>query len=158
MHKLDNIAYCGLYCKICKIPTKNLAQKLKTDLYKKDFLDWAPYRWEGFKEFWEILSDFSEQPLDNTCRSGQCGNPKCAILNCAKERKVELCPLCEEYPCEKIKIIAKSESTMLYDGLRLKEIGLDKWLKEQEERIKEGFSYSIVRCGKCTVPMIEDEE
>jgi hypothetical protein len=33
----------------------------------------------------------------------------------------------------------------------MKEIGIDAWVKEQEERTKTGFAYSDIRCYPYTV-------
>jgi len=39
----------------------------------------------------------------------------------------------------------------------MKEIGLEAWLQEQEERIKDGFHYHMLQCEQCIVPTIGSE-
>jgi len=41
---------------------------------------------------------------------------------------------------------------LLADSERLKRIGADTWLEEQEARAKTGFCYCDIRCQPYTVP------
>ena len=59
---------------------------------------------------------------------------------------MEVCPFCDEYPCERITGLAKGYVTLLADGQRMKDIGLDAWIQEQEDRCKTGFAYVDIRC------------
>jgi len=71
----------------------------------------------------------------------------------APHRKgVDVCPFCDDYPCDRILGLAKGYVTMLADGKRMKEIGLDVWIQEQEERRKTGFPYVDIRCHPYDVP------
>lgn len=63
-----------------------------------------------------------------------------------------MCPLCADYPCEMIQKFAKSEPTLIFDGKRMKEIGLEKWINEQEVRRQNGFSYGDIRCERGIIP------
>ncbi len=81
-------------------------------------------------------------------RGETCGTPDCAIRNCAKDRGVTACGFCSEYPCAKLKTLFKSGPTLLFDGYRIKEIGMDAWIEEQEARRKNGFCYGDIRCGE----------
>jgi hypothetical protein len=55
---------------------------------------------------------------------------------CAKKKGITLCPFCDQYPCTPIENYNKVYPTTIEDGKRLKEIGLEAWVKEQEERAK----------------------
>jgi hypothetical protein len=113
-------------------------------------------KWGGgmpdFEEFWRFLNNLAEVPEDKYCRSGQCGAPNCAIRICAKAREVEVCALCPDYPCEKIKTFAQSEPLLLHDGERIQKVGLAQWVEEQVARKQAGFDYGRVRCLPCIVP------
>ena len=41
---------------------------------------------------------------------------------------------------------------MLADGKRMKEIGLDNWIEEQEKRKAIGFAYVDIRCEPYDIP------
>ncbi len=60
--------------------------------------------------------------------------------------------MCAEYPCEKIRMFSKSESTLVFDGERVKNVGLEKWINEQEGRRRKDFSYDDIRCAKGKIP------
>lgn len=42
--------------------------------------------------------------------------------------------------------------TLIANGRRMKEIGPDAWIREQEERAKTGFAYADIRCYPYNVP------
>ncbi len=63
-----------------------------------------------------------------------------------------MCPFCDRYPCERILGIAKGYVSMLADANRMKAIGMDAWIAEQEERRKAGFAYVDIRCYPYEVP------
>lgn len=147
------VSYCGVYCDLCgaRNDTPARAQALITTLKQAEMDQWAPGT-PDFDEFWRFLNGLAKVPADKCCRSGQCGAPNCAIRNCAKARKVEVCALCSDYPCDKIRIFAQSEPLLLHDGERIKKVGLDQWIEEQIARKKAGFDYGRVRCLPCIVP------
>lgn len=139
---LSYVTYCGLYCKLCgeagRIP-KQCAQLLDSLIAE----DWEDF---GDKDLMEKLRKLSKRGSNGFgCRSGACGDPSCKIRKCAKERMMDVCSSCKDYPCDKMKGLAKKEPTLVADGTRQKEIGLAKWVEEQEERCKTGFCYADIR-------------
>jgi hypothetical protein len=48
--------------------------------------------------------------------------------------------------------IAKGYPTLIADGNRIREIGIETWIQEQEERAKTGFAYGDIRCYPYSVP------
>ncbi len=48
--------------------------------------------------------------------------------------------------------IAKGYPTLIADGERMKEIGIEAWIDEQEERAKTGVAYVDIRCYPYEVP------
>jgi hypothetical protein len=100
----------------------------------------------GFQEFWKFLGRLVEGESRCSCREGPCGPPFCGIRKCAREKGVDVCVLCEEYPCERILGIAKGYPTLLADGKRMREVGIEEWIREQEQRASTGFAYVDIRC------------
>jgi hypothetical protein len=153
MDKLEQVTYCGLYCGLCtmrnRIPKQ--AAALRDTMRNEDWEEWG-VEVPNFKEFWALLNGLVELEPDRSCRSGKCGSPFCGIRNCAREKGVEVCPFCDEYPCSHILGLAEGYVTMLADGKRMKEKGLDVWIAEQEERRKTGFAYSDIRNRPYKVP------
>lgn len=138
--KKQLVTYCGLYCGLCDKHTTiprhaaALIESMKKGEQK------AP------DEVWNALKEMAEPPSDMCCRSGKCGAPWCAVRKCVKEKGLTVCPECDEYPCERIKLFGESEPLLLADGKRIIKYGLDKWIEEQEERRADGFCYASVRC------------
>ena len=151
--RLKYITYCGLYCELCsargRVP-KQAASLSKTmvkdgwDIWGKDL--------PNFKQFWEFLTRISDK--NNACpgcRQGG-GPPFCGIRKCAKNKGVDLCVDCEEFPCHRIEGLAKGYINLIPDMKRMKELGFDAWFEEQKERAATGFVYSDIRCPGYEVP------
>lgn len=141
------IAYCGPYCRLCarlaRIPQQSAA--LRDTLRKEGFEQFGEHAIQGFSGFWVILERLRQ--LENTCKGcrGGCGNPDCSIRKCAVEKNVELCSSWPDYPCSNIEDLAKRYPNLLSDGARQKEIGIERWVGEQEQRFRAGFCYADVR-------------
>jgi len=142
------VTYCGLYCGLCaqrsRIPqqARQLQQTLQEEGFD-DFYQYVPEMKEAFRPFRQFLQKLAT--FDCTCRIGQGGPADCKIRNCAKRKGVEVCPRCKEYPCALIQALAEHYPTLLQDGKRLRRIGIKKWVKEQEQRVKRGFAYADIR-------------
>lgn len=153
MPDLKLVTYCGLYCGLCS--QKNRIPQKAKDLHNIMKLEGYEY-WggelPGFKEFWKFLRGLIKLQNRYACRDGKCGAPFCGIRKCAIKKGIDICVFCKEYPCKKIGAIAKGYPTLLADGQRLKEIGIDKWLKEQKDRAKTGFCYCDIRRYPYEVP------
>jgi hypothetical protein len=145
--KLRLVEYCGLYYGLCaqrnRIPQQ--AKALQDSLRKEGYDLW--YRHiesmkDTFSVFWEFLDNLVES--DCSCRGGG-GPPDCKMRTCAKEREVDACPFCEDYPCDHVNKLAEYYVTMIQDGSRLRKIGLVAWVEEQEERVQRGVVYADTR-------------
>jgi len=153
MDNLKFVTYCGLYCELCgnhgRIPQQ--AKTLRDSLAKEGYDNWGK-EIPGFEEFWKFLLNLSD-PDKNApgCRQG-CGAPFCSIRKCAREKKIDVCVFCEEYPCKRVLGIAKGYPKLIADGKRMKEVGIETWLREQRERAKTGFAYCDIRYYPYTVP------
>jgi hypothetical protein len=135
------ICYCGLYCGNCIIKARIVpaAEKLLGEMRKAGFegiIQFIP----GGDGFWQFLKDTAENRMFITCREG-CGDPGCAIRMCAKEKNIDVCALCESYPCEHLAGILKKHPLMAQDNLLIKEKGMEAWAKLQDERRAKGFVF-----------------
>jgi len=153
MDKLEQVTYCGLYCGLCsqrnRIPGQ--ARSLRQSLQKDGWDTWGQEQ-PQFKEFWLFLNRLIDSESQCNCRVGKCGPPFCGIRNCAQSKGIQVCPFCNEYPCERILSLAKGYPTLLADARRMQEKGIDLWIQEQEERRKTGFAYVDIRYYPYSVP------
>ncbi|MBN1423579.1 DUF3795 domain-containing protein [Candidatus Fermentibacteria bacterium] len=153
MPDLTLVTYCGLYCGLCaqrnRIPGR--ARSLQDAMQREGYDLWG-HDIPGFPEFWEFLGDLAHSEERCRCRDGRCGPFFCGIRKCASSKGVTVCPLCGEYPCHRVLGIAKGYPTLLADGARMKELGLDAWIAEQEERKKTGFAYADIRVHPYDIP------
>ena len=142
---MDNnfIAYCGLYCDHCYsrthiVPT---AKKLIEQMQAQGFESFGPYMADyiEFRRFMKTLIDAEGCP---GCRQDG-GSPGCAMRKCAREKQVEACPLCNEYPCSKFGWLATSSAYPMLenDNQLMQEQGLEVWKEMQKARRDNGFTY-----------------
>ncbi len=142
------VAYCGLYCGLCaqrrRIPQQAL--RLQKTLHEEGFDDFyqsVPEMKEAFPQFWNFLQSLAK--FDCACRTSKGGPPDCKIRGCAERKNIIVCPKCKEYPCQQIQALADRYPTLIQDGKRLQKIGIEKWVIEQERRVKRGFAYADIR-------------
>jgi len=97
----------------------------------------------GGEGFWSFLKGMAEDGMCISCREGG-GNPGCAVRICAKEKGVEMCAFCEDYPCDKFDAflnVTAGYPVLEQDNILLREKGWEAWRAVQEERQKAGFTY-----------------
>ena len=136
------ICYCGLHCENCAVKVKvEPASKILYDEMKKagfeEIISMIP---DGDK-FWSFLKGMVVDGVCVSCREGS-GNPGCTVRLCAKEKNVEMCALCESYPCELFTRYFEGYPILKYDNALLREQGMDAWSKLQDERRARGFTYA----------------
>jgi len=138
------ICYCGVYCENCGIKTKvePTAKVLYEEMAKMGFEGFIRFIPNG-ESFWAFLKYMVEHGVCISCQSGDGGDPNCAIRICAKERGIEMCALCNEYPCDKLAETFKVNPTKKSDNDLLREQGMEQWAKLQDERKAKGFTYPL---------------
>jgi hypothetical protein len=140
---IDYVCHCGLYCKLCAniaIHPKN-ARALKTELERDHWPEFGKYAFPDFDMFFEILGYFANMDETSPLCKGGCGNPECAIRICTREKGVQVCALCPEYPCPHITAFAVNYPMLNKLNDRLRAIGLDAWIAEMEDYAAQGVSY-----------------
>lgn len=90
--------------------------------------------------FWTFLEDMAANGTCASCREGS-GNPGCAIRICARDKRIEMCALCESYPCAHFTEFFKGYPILKQDNALLREKGMEAWSMRQDERCANGFTY-----------------
>jgi hypothetical protein len=104
----------------------------------------------GGDGFWPFLKNMATDGLCISCKDGG-GDPGCVIRLCAKEKGVDMCALCKEYPCGHFDASSQKYpalNSMLQDNALLREQGMDAWIKLQDERRANGYTYTDEQAGK----------
>ena len=137
----EYICYCGFYCENCafKVKVEPASKVLYTEMKNAGFEHIMHLLPEGDK-FWSFLKGMVTDGVCVSCQKGS-GDPNCAIRKCATEKGVEMCALCESYPCELFKKYFNEYPPLLKDNAFLREKGMEEWAKLQDERQKKGFTY-----------------
>ena len=136
------ICYCGLYCENCVVRAKvNPAAKVLYYEMKTAGFEEVIHYIPGGDGFWPFLKEMAENGTCTSCREGS-GDPGCQIRICAKDKGVELCALCEDYPCMHFNNYATGYPVLKSDNTLLREQGMEAWTKLQDERRARGYTYA----------------
>jgi len=134
---LKHLAPCGLDCNRCAGFENGEIKQLSSRLIQllSGYGRLAKLRantdpvFAGYPQFEEILSLLS-QGTCNGCRGDNSRCPMtCAAKTCHKEKKVDFCFQCNEYPCEKQQDFLRKVWEKNND--RMKEIGISEFYYEQ---------------------------
>jgi len=106
------------------------------------------------------------QYLEKKCKGCKHSSKKtkCEIRACAREKKIDSCALCKQYPCnvKKVQEIAAGEGKKPFYKLRTKNFetiqkeGYQAWEAQQKGRwncgkCRKAFSFTVESCPKCDV-------
>ena len=134
--------YCGLYCENCAVKVKvEPASKSLYEEMKKAGFEEIIHMIPGGDGFWSFLKGMAVDGVCISCREGS-GNPGCAVRVCAKEKCVEMCALCESYPCGLFDKFFEGYPMLKRDNALLRDQGMEAWSKLQDERRAAGFTYA----------------
>jgi hypothetical protein len=141
--------YCGLYCENCavKVKVEPAAKSLYDEMKSAGFEDVISFI-PGGEGFWSFLKGMADNGVCVSCRDGNGGNPGCAIRICAKEKGVEMCAFCEDYPCDKSAAfleVSVGHSVLEHDNALLRDKGWEAWAILQDGRRGKGYTYSEVK-------------
>ena len=147
---LKYVTYCGLYCRHCDVYRTDVARHaaaLHAALQRQASEPTKPGVTLPSEEFLAVLSEMGAQNREGKCRGcrGGCGDPDCGIRRCARAKHVDLCSSCGDFPCEKFQGLARTYPNVIGDGTRQKAVGVEKWIGEQEQRYRAGFSFGDLR-------------
>jgi len=158
--KNNKYGICGVYCGQCPNGNgrvKMMAQELKR-LVDTTRYDWVKnvvksFDYDEFRKGLEWISD-SQCPM---CLNG--GGAPCQNKKCIAQKKIQSCLLCNEYLTCKDTEYQRDFYPFVTDNFnRVKEVGFQKHLAEEEERAKAGvdlMGHLERRC--CKVVKLEEK-
>ena len=143
MQPKNYVCYCGLYCKLCTIvgAIPKQARALHHTMKRSGWEMWGSQVHKEFDDFWKVLQNLAQ--LDETCPlcEGGCGDPTCQIRGCAQEKGVRVCAQCSEFPCPLTDELSKRYDEIAINNARIREVGLEAWIAEQEALAAAGRYY-----------------
>lgn len=134
------LAPCGLNCSKCQAyaegDIKEHAMELKRllgsfDVYAERFSKFLPV-FKNYPGFKELLNQFSEAGCKG-CRKGDCKYPNCGVAVCYKEKGVDFCFQCREFPCDKTNFDPNLHQRWIKMNNRMKEAGVEAYYKETKD-------------------------
>ncbi|MFX0106292.1 MAG: DUF3795 domain-containing protein [Candidatus Hodarchaeota archaeon] len=137
---LKTIAPCGLNCYKCFANSegriRKTSLKLKNllgsfDIYAKRFSLFLPI-FKKYPSFKGLLTYLSEDNCPG-CRIGSCLYPDCGVRNCYKEKEVDYCFQCDEFPCEKTNFDPHLKRRWIQINNRMKHIGIKSYYEETKD-------------------------
>ena len=95
----EMIGYCGYSCHLCAARSEDPAVRQKLV--------------DGWRKYFGHQAYTAENVKCAGCLSdGKVADQQCRARPCAKERGVESCALCEEFPCDKVRGLMASRDGM----------------------------------------------
>jgi hypothetical protein len=95
----------------------------------------------GGDGFWKFLNGMVEGGICVSCKEGS-GDPGCKVRICAREKNIEMCAFCSDYPCGHFDKFFENLPILRRDNELLRKEGKKAWAKLQDERNVKGFTYS----------------
>ncbi|MFP3985087.1 MAG: DUF3795 domain-containing protein [Candidatus Bathyarchaeia archaeon] len=127
------ISVCGLNCAVCDIYQAGHGNEKARD----EIVEWFK------KEHHKTIKP--EQVNCEGCKGSLKvhWSPECDLLLCARKRAVQYCFQCEDFVCEKLGEFSSDgvphHRKTVENLKRMKEMGLEAWIKEQERMDKHVF-------------------
>jgi hypothetical protein len=141
----DLITYCGGYGGTCArwcgyFQFRATAGLLAEWVDAQGYQHWMPAETREFdyREFRKGLEFFRSNDswlVCNNCCKGGNGNPDCEIRKCCRERRLEICFDCGDFPCAKV----QEDSGMKERAREYQALGKSEWLRRQAEKARLGF-------------------
>jgi hypothetical protein len=137
---LERLAPCGLNCAKCMAfangDIKKHALELKRllgafDNYAQRFSHFAPV-FENYPSFKKLLDHFAQAGCKG-CRHGDCLYPSCGVAPCYKQKGVDFCFQCDEFPCAKTNFDPNLKARWIKMNYRMKEKGVEAYFAESKK-------------------------
>lgn len=134
---LSKLAPCGLNCYKCFANSEgairetsiNLQNLLGSfDIYAERFSSFLPI----FRQYpsFKVLLNYLTKENCLGCRNGSCLFPNCGVKDCYRNKKIDFCFQCNEFPCEKTNFESHLKQRWIKINKRMKEIGIKAYYKE----------------------------
>ncbi|NIQ05751.1 MAG: DUF3795 domain-containing protein [Candidatus Korarchaeota archaeon] len=137
---MDVLAPCGLNCQKCFANSRGEIKRHSTELqkrlgsfdtYAERFSNFLPV-FKNYPSFKELLAHFTQGDCDG-CRSGTCEYPNCGVFTCYKEKGVDFCFQCDEFPCDNTNFDPHLKRRWIQMNNRMKDIGVDAYFEETKD-------------------------
>lgn len=140
----DCISPCGLSCEKCFANKDgNIqyhAQKLKEylgnfDIYAERFTNLLNEPiFENYPQFKSMLNHFANAQCDG-CRKSECKLfDACKVRDCSKQKNVEYCYVCDEFPCKNTGFDLHLEKRWININETIKKIGLETYYNNNKHK------------------------
>lgn len=138
---LRDIAACGLVCRSCTEynagPIAEHAQALERwlegfDAFAERFSAFQP-RLAQFPAFRDVLTMLAHGRCSG-CRVGDGCMPGCAVRACTRERGLDFCAECAEFPCAKAGFEGQLRAAWLKANERMQAIGVEAFWEEARDK------------------------
>jgi len=135
------LAPCGLSCLKCMAYTdgeiRHHATELKRllgsfDIYAERFSEFMPV-FAKYPSFKEVLAIFLTSDCKG-CRNGDCIYPNCGVAACYKDKGVDFCFQCDDFPCDHTNFDQHLQKRWLKMNQRMNEIGVEAYYEETKDQ------------------------
>jgi hypothetical protein len=135
------LAPCGLNCSKCMVYEngyiKHHAKELQRllgsfDIYAERFSNFIP-AFKNYPSFKEVLGIFIKVDCAG-CRKGDCKYPNCGVAACYKDKGVDFCFQCDEFPCDHTNFDQHLYDRWLKMNNRMNKIGLEACYEETKDQ------------------------
>jgi len=126
---------CGLDCFNCELYKENLTNELSTLIHEKLGVPHQEIPCKGCRQ--------------QDGKHFQLPAEGCATLDCIKEKGVDFCYNCGDFPCAFLAPIADGaakypHNMKVYNLCRIKKVGIEKWIEESKQIRKKYFTGKFV--------------
>ena len=134
------LAPCGLNCGGCLAfaegEIRRHSVRLKEllgsfDGYAERFSKFRPV-FENYPQFKLMLDHFTRGDCGG-CRSGDCRYPNCGVAACFREKGVDFCFQCDEFPCDHSNLDGDLKARWLKMNGMMKEMGVERYYTETKD-------------------------
>lgn len=136
---LEDLGVCGLDCSRCVSRKDGEIQMLSLKLRSAlaGFEKKAPV----FSKFVPPLADYDRfsavlefltAGTCEGCRSGQCLTPGCSARDCHREKAVDFCFQCDEYPCTRNQFSPDLDAKWRRNCEAMREVGLEAYYQKSK--------------------------
>ena len=132
-------APCGLDCFNCDVHENNLTNELAELIHTKMGVPQGEIACKGCRQ--------QDGKHFHLSAEG------CATLNCVKDRGVEFCYECSDFPCVFLAPMADKaaqypHNMKLYNLCRIKKVGLERWIEKESGQIRKKYFTSKFIVGR----------
>ena len=137
---LEHLAPCGLSCRKCFAYTqgeigyhsRKLQERLGNfDIYAERFSDFLP-QFKDYPAFKRMLAYLAAPDCLN-CRRGTCKYAHCGVVDCYREKGVDFCFQCDEFPCGRTNFDPHLQKRWLQMNRRMQAVGVEAYYAETKD-------------------------